>query len=224
MWPGAPRSSTTRSWFAPAGACTTTAASYSPICRPGFAAGVIPGGPFGVNQSPPYVNSQVCTAIGGFYEGFIPTCDPTHRTAALSTIPGEQRSVLLRPAIRPRSPPCCRMRRPSLKAAHHSSRLRDLQPRQQTALHHQPDARYPMAAAQRPRHRNRLRRQLGRHEVVPIPFNQAQIASPTNPDPWPEHTYGYTVDATATRYKQPLYGVSVLQLAINLPNGQPDST
>ncbi len=41
---------------------------------PGVAAGVIPGGPFGVNQSPPFVNSQVCTAIGTFYEGFIPTC------------------------------------------------------------------------------------------------------------------------------------------------------
>ena len=27
---------------------------------PGVAAGVIPGGPFGVNQSPPYVNSKLC--------------------------------------------------------------------------------------------------------------------------------------------------------------------
>ena len=44
---------------------------------PGVAAGVIPGGPFGVSQSPPFVASQVCTAIGAFYEGFIPTCDAT---------------------------------------------------------------------------------------------------------------------------------------------------
>ena len=36
---------------------------------PGFAAGVIPGGPFGVNQSPPFVNSQVCTAIGSSLPG-----------------------------------------------------------------------------------------------------------------------------------------------------------
>src|SRR5271165_5721208 len=28
---------------------------------PGFASGVIAGGPFGVNQSPPFVNSQVCS-------------------------------------------------------------------------------------------------------------------------------------------------------------------
>src|SRR5271165_2744477 len=44
---------------------------------PGVAAGVIPGGPFGVNQSPPFVNSQVCSAILTFYENFIPTCDPS---------------------------------------------------------------------------------------------------------------------------------------------------
>src|SRR5580692_3300940 len=44
---------------------------------PGVAAGVIPGGPFGVNQSPPFVSSQVCSTIGTFYEGFIPTCDAT---------------------------------------------------------------------------------------------------------------------------------------------------
>ena len=47
---------------------------------PGFAAGLIPGGPFGVNQSPPWVNSQVCTTIGDYYEGFIPTCDPNFPT------------------------------------------------------------------------------------------------------------------------------------------------
>ena len=47
---------------------------------PGFAAGLIAGGPFGVNQSPPWVNSQVCSSIGSYYEGFIPTCDPNSPT------------------------------------------------------------------------------------------------------------------------------------------------
>jgi len=42
---------------------------------PGFAAGVITGGPYGFNQTPPYVNSQVCTDIGTFYEDYIPTCN-----------------------------------------------------------------------------------------------------------------------------------------------------
>jgi hypothetical protein len=46
---------------------------------PGFAAGVIPGGPFGVNQIPPFVSSQVCTNVNfaDLYEGFIPECQPS---------------------------------------------------------------------------------------------------------------------------------------------------
>ncbi len=44
---------------------------------PGFAAGVIAGGPFGFNQAPPYVNSQVCTNVASYYQGYIPTCDST---------------------------------------------------------------------------------------------------------------------------------------------------
>ena len=34
---------------------------------PGFASGVIAGGPFGVNQSPPWVNAQSCSAYGYSY-------------------------------------------------------------------------------------------------------------------------------------------------------------
>jgi hypothetical protein len=68
---------------------------------------------------------------------------------------------------------------------------------------------------------------LGRHEIVPIPFNQARIASPTNPLCGPTavcanpstsphaqfYTYGYTVQ-TAT-------GCPFLGCTLNLPNGQP---
>lgn len=43
---------------------------------PGFAAGVIPGGPFGVNQAPPFVGSQQCTPDVAPYQDFIPTCTP----------------------------------------------------------------------------------------------------------------------------------------------------
>ena len=34
---------------------------------PGFASGVIAGGPFGVNQTPPWVNSQTCSPYGYSY-------------------------------------------------------------------------------------------------------------------------------------------------------------
>ena len=42
---------------------------------PGFAAGVIPGGPFGVNQAPPFVSSQSCSIFSRstLYNFFVPT-------------------------------------------------------------------------------------------------------------------------------------------------------
>ncbi len=38
---------------------------------------------------------------------------------------------------------------------------------------------------------------FGRHQVIPIPFNQAQIATPSNPIHGQNYTYGYTVLAPA---------------------------
>jgi hypothetical protein len=49
---------------------------------------------------------------------------------------------------------------------------------------------------------------LGRHEVIPVPFNQPGIASPTNPIHGQTYTYGYQV-------------VNPDFSPINLPNGQP---
>src|SRR5260370_16909748 len=68
---------------------------------------------------------------------------------------------------------------------------------------------------------------LGRHEIIPIPFNQARIASPGNPLCGPaavcanpaasvhaqSFTYGYTVQSDST--------CGFLSCTINLPNGQP---
>src|SRR5260370_42500418 len=68
---------------------------------------------------------------------------------------------------------------------------------------------------------------LGRHEIMPIPFNQARIASPGNPLCGPaavcanpaasvhaqSFTYGYTVQSDST--------CGFLSCTINLPNGQP---
>jgi hypothetical protein len=56
---------------------------------------------------------------------------------------------------------------------------------------------------------------LGRHEVVPLPFNQAQIASPSHPllkgsPNEQDYTYGYSIVTTPGGFTP-----------INLPNGQP---
>jgi hypothetical protein len=71
---------------------------------------------------------------------------------------------------------------------------------------------------------------LGRHEIIPVPFNQGRIATPTNPlcGPAPvcanpagsphvqSYTYGYTVQ-TGTAAD----GCGFLTCTLNLPNGQP---
>ena len=159
---------------------------------PGFAAGVIAGGPFGVNQAPPYVNAQECSAIGNYYEGFIPTCDPNSPNggsfanpwgATLGPAPtGDPTNIsqLLpnRDAILAGAPLF------SFGIYNRANRLPytmnetlDLQwqPREDLAI----DIGYVG--------------NLGRHEVVPLPFNQAQIASPTHPIHGQEFSYGYTV-------------------------------
>ena len=55
-----------------------------------------------------------------------------------------------------------------------------------------------MAATKRPGHRIRLCRQSGRHQVIPVPFNQPVIASPSSPtlagSPFQQnYSYGYNV-------------------------------
>jgi Carboxypeptidase regulatory-like domain/TonB dependent receptor len=46
---------------------------------PGYAIGTVTGGPFGVNQQLPFVNASTCpTATLYFYEGYLPTCGGTN--------------------------------------------------------------------------------------------------------------------------------------------------
>jgi Carboxypeptidase regulatory-like domain len=176
---------------------------------PGVAAGVIPGGPFGVNQTPPFVNSQVCSAISTFYEFFIPTCDPTQANggsfnnpwgATLQGPPTGNPATISLPnaaAIEEGS---------SLFAFADYNRKNKLpytfneildiqwQPRKDLLI----EVGYVG--------------NLGRHEIIPIPFNQAGIASPTHPIHGQNYTYGYTVQS-------PSCFTSVVACAIFLPDG-----
>ena len=68
---------------------------------------------------------------------------------------------------------------------------------------------------------------LGRHEIIPVPFNQPRIATPTNPlcgpapvcanpaaSPYAQfYSYGYTVQTNSN--------CGFLGCTLNLPNGQP---
>jgi Carboxypeptidase regulatory-like domain len=173
---------------------------------PGFASGVITGGPFGVNQTPPFVSPQSCSNIATFYEGFIPECAP-------SSNPGGgdfQNPWTTATPVAPSGNPADidqfipHTGAPGVGVADGISESQALfsfadynrknklpytlnqtldiqwQPRNDLAI----DIGYVG--------------NLGRHEVIPVPFNQAQIASPSHPllqgTPFEQdYTYGYSV-------------------------------
>lgn len=184
---------------------------------PGVAAGVVPGGPFGVAQSPPYVNAQLCN-VDQFYEGFIPACD----TAAAGGGGFENPwGAVLGPPPTGNPQDIALPNAAEIEAGSHLFAFADYnranklpytmnetldvqwQPRNDLAI----DIGYVG--------------NLGRHEVIPIPFNQAQIACPVKNascvgpllagSPFEQdYTYGYSIITNA----------STLAPAL-LPNGQP---
>jgi hypothetical protein len=167
---------------------------------PGFAAGVIAGGPFGVNQSPPFVNSQVCTSIGSYYFGYIPTCDATTNAGGtLANATGGSLSYPWGSSLQagPTGNPADIInflpsrdqilngaplfsfgvynRKNKLPYTINNTLDIQWQPRKDLAV----EVGYVG--------------NLGRHLVIPIPFNQAQIASPSHPIHGQKYTYGYQV-------------------------------
>lgn len=189
---------------------------------PGYAEGVINGGPFGVNQTPPYVNAQSCQNDPNvsYYLGYIPTCpqqdgyslnspwgaslgpSPTGNPADITQyLPNEAAIVngqqLFSFATYNRAN----------KLPYTINDTLDIQwqPRNDLAF----EIGYVGT--------------LGRHGVIPVPFNQPGIASPSNiihPNaPYPQsYTYGYTVEGPTNCGPNP---PAPTCSPINLPNGQP---
>ena len=165
---------------------------------PGFAAGVIAGGPFGVNQAPPFVNSQVCQTIGSYFQGFIPTCDPTQAQAGPgSTGTGGSFSNPWGAALQ--APPTgnpATIVLPNEAAIENGAQLFSFadynrQNKLPYSLNQTLDIQW------QPRSDLAITigyvGNLGRHEIIPVPFNQAGIASPSHPIHGQSYTYGYTV-------------------------------
>ena len=159
---------------------------------PGFAAGVIAGGPFGFNQAPPFVNSQVCSSIASFYQGYIPTCDPASSTGGSLSAPW---------GASPQAPPSGN---PAdiLNYLPSSAAIMDGAPLFAFADYNRRNKlpytiNNTLDIQWQPR--NDLAIQigyvgnLGRHLVIPVPFNQAQIASPSHPIHGQYYSYGYTL-------------------------------
>ena len=174
---------------------------------PGFAEGVINGGPFGVNQTPPYVNAQACTP-NFYYLDYIPTC-PSN---------GFSLSSPWGPSLGPApsgNPANITQYLPNEAAIASGSQLFSF------ATYNRAN-KLPYTINQtldvqwQPRNDLMIEigyvGNLGRHGVIPIPFNQPGIASPTNVihpnSQYPQsYTYGYTVVDSNFNFQ-------------NLPNGQ----
>src|SRR6202040_3154250 len=152
----------------------------------------------GVNQAPPFVNSQVCTSTISPYQGFIPTCDPTSSSGGSLSAPWG--STLQPP---PSGNPADIINfLPSVAAIQNGAQVfpfavYDRKNKLPYRINNTLDIQWQP--------RNDLLVQigyvgnLGRHLVIPVPFNQAQIASPSHPIHGQVYSYGYTVvDSTFT--------------------------
>ncbi len=153
---------------------------------PGYAAGETTAGPYGVNQAPPFVNTQVCPLSGALYQGFIPVCSSTYEDpwgpteeAAPSGNPQEIINYLPNEAGIENGDKVFTFANYDRgnKLPYTMNYTFDIQwqPRRDLAI----DVGFVGNS--------------GRHEVMPIPFNQPGIATPSNPIHGQNYTYGYTV-------------------------------
>ncbi|HWZ57000.1 MAG TPA: TonB-dependent receptor [Verrucomicrobiae bacterium] len=193
---------------------------------PGVAQSASPGGPFGINQQLPFVGTQFCPLPTGFIGTFNPCATNLENPWGNSppTPPNGDPTAI---AQTPTGAPCAPLptatqleggcipfylavynRNNKLPYTMNSTLDIQWQPRNDLAI----DIGYVNA--------------LGRHEIIPVPFNQARIASPTNPLCGPAavcanpggsphaqfYTYGYTPSTAA--------GCNLFTgCGANLPNG-----
>ncbi|MGB7549466.1 MAG: TonB-dependent receptor [Terracidiphilus sp.] len=181
---------------------------------PGYAIGTVTGGPFGVNQQLPFVNASSCPiATQYLYEGYIPTCGGTDEQGNLENPYGTS----LLPA--PNNPKASDLSKylPNVASILNygqpiSLGVYDRKNKLPYTINYTLDIQWQP--------RNDLAIELGyvgnvgRHQVIPVPFNQPMIASPSSPTLADtayeqDYSYGYAVS-------QPDYGPP-----INLPNGSP---
>jgi hypothetical protein len=186
---------------------------------PGYAEGVINGGPFGVNQTPPFVNATSCAgSSSNLYLGYIPTCPSVPTPYSVSNDPF---SNPWGPALGPAptgNPADIDNYLPYTTApgVGVEAGIIQGQPLFSFATYNRAN-KLPYTINDtldiqwQPRHDLAIEigyvGNLGRHEVIPIPFNQPGIATPTNiihPNSlYPQqYTYGYTV--TQYQYGPPI--------------------
>jgi hypothetical protein len=209
---------------------------------PGLTQNITNGGPFGINQQEPFVSTQFCPTE--FPAPFIP-CDRTQvpngnqLAYPWGVPPGTQPTGDPTTVIPPAVPPSfCGVNSPQNVGAYLAC---GLPPFYLGAYARNNKLPYTMNSTVdiqwQPRNDLAIDigfvNGLGRHEIIPIPFNQSRIATPTNPlcgtasvcpnpsAPFAQsYTYGYTVQAGSPGTVA-CSGTFFDPCPINLPNGQP---
>jgi hypothetical protein len=191
---------------------------------PGYAIGTVTGGPFGVNQQLPFVNATSCpSATLQFYDGYIPTCGGSNTEGNLENPYG---TVPLPAPSNPKASDLSAYLPNAYSIVNQGSGLPGLINNGQPVSLGVYDRtnklpytyNYTLDVQWQPR--NDLAIELGyvgnigRHQVIPVPFNQPNLATAAKPalagtQYQQIYSYGYQVS-------YPNYGGP-----INLPNGAP---
>jgi hypothetical protein len=196
---------------------------------PGYADGEVTGGPFGNNQAPPAAYAQTCIGpTASAYLFYIPTCDPSvgnlenpfgksYVTGPTTTTqPGAKPSDLVTNYL-PNGNQI--IQTSNYLDGYNAGAISQLSVQPFSMGNYGRDNKLPytinftLDVQWQPR--NDLVFELGyvgnlgRHEIIPVPFNQPGIASPAHPINGQSYTYGYTPLSPDT------------YAPINLPDGTP---
>ena len=175
---------------------------------PGYAIGTVTGGPFGVNQQLPFVTAQSCPN-NTLYDGYIPTCGsnaspgnpndpfagPTFANAATGNLANPYTNVQNAPPTNPQSSDLNKYL-PNLASINNGGQPVSL------GVYDRANKlpytyNYTLEIQWQPRNDLAIELgyvgNLGRHQVIPVPFNQPGIASPTNAIHGENYSYGYNV-------------------------------
>ena len=177
---------------------------------PGYAIGTVTGGPFGVNQQLPFVTASSCP-VTTLYSYYIPTCGgfapgapfddhfapPTvSPTTSTGNLAAPYTTTLLNPvSASPKSSDLGKYL-PNIASIVDGGQPISLGVYDRTnKLPY--TYNYTLDIQWQPRNDLAISLgyvgNLGRHQVIPVPFNQPGIASPSHPIHGEKYTYGYTV-------------------------------
>jgi hypothetical protein len=169
---------------------------------PGYAIGTVTGGPFGVNQQLPFVTAQTCP-VQSLYSYYIPTCGggggegpPTSApTAATGNLANPYTNVQNAPPTNPKSSDLSNYL-PNIAGIENGGQPISL------GVYDRANKlpytfNYTLDVQWQPRNDIAIELgyvgNLGRHQVIPVPFNQPGIASPSAPIHGQKYSYGYNV-------------------------------